>query len=265
MDIAGKVFLITGAGRGLGRRLATEIAPRGAKLVLLSRTASDLDATLAQVRAAGGDAIAVPADIVDETQVRGAFQQALEAYGPVDVLVNNAAHLGPHGPLEEIQTKDWIETYQVNVAGAFHCIRSAMEHMVPRRSGAIVNISSVGGVVGFLPTLPYSCSKAALNFLSVMLARQLDRHAITVNALAVARLEPREASTTAPPRYSEPPDPDNPLRTLWEGLGVMPRAGDVVRTSDIAETILFLASPAGRSITGQVITLYSSLPHPEPD
>ena len=145
MRLNGKVALITGAGRGIGRAIAAAYAKEGAKLALAARTAAELEETARQVEALGAHACAIPTDVTDPQQVEAMVSKTLECYPTIDILVNNAGIVGPVGPLQDNDISHWVQTIQLNVIGVFLCCRAVLPTMLARNSGKIVNMSGVGG------------------------------------------------------------------------------------------------------------------------
>ncbi|MCH2171912.1 SDR family NAD(P)-dependent oxidoreductase [Myxococcota bacterium] len=198
MDFDGKVAVVTGASRGIGKAIALELAGQGARVVVAARSEVEreklpgtIQATEEEIRSAGGKAIAIRCDIRDPDQVESLAHQVREAFGPADILINNAAATFRASGLE-VPLSRWDLVMDVNVRGTFLCTRAFVEPMMARGSGAILNISSGAGDMdvreheGRLPSLAYGVSKAAVNRMTVGFAKELEPHGIDVNALMPA-------------------------------------------------------------------------------
>jgi len=198
MDFEGKVAVVTGSSRGIGKAIALELARRGARVVVTARSETEGDKlpgtihrTSEEIRAAGGEAIAIRCDIRDPEQVEALASQSQAAFGPVHILINNAAATYRASGLE-VPLKRWDLVMDVNVRGTFLCTRAFVEPMIARGSGAILNISSGAGDMdaqkmdGRLPSLAYGVSKAAVNRMTVGFAKELEARGITVNCLMPA-------------------------------------------------------------------------------
>ncbi len=186
MELAGKAAIVTGGGTGVGRATALSLAARGcAVLVNYSRSAREAEATAREVEALGVRALAVRADVADDNACRRMVEQGLAAFGRLDVLVNNAGTtvFVPHHDLDGVEPEAWDRVFGVNVRGAFQCARAARAALTAGEGGEIINVSSVAGIAGIGSSIPYCASKAALNSLTVTLARVLAPQ-IRVNGVA---------------------------------------------------------------------------------
>ena len=130
MQLENRVAIITGAGRGIGRAIALAYAKEGARLSLAARTLSELEETARQSRDQGAEALVIPTDVSDQTQVEKRVRQTLERFSTIDIVVNNAYFIGPIGPLQDNDVAGWIQTFQVNVFGTFFCCRAVLPVMV---------------------------------------------------------------------------------------------------------------------------------------
>jgi len=183
IDLTGRVALVTGAGRGLGRAMATRLAAAGAHVAAVARTAEQLAQTERMITSAGGVARTFIADVTDVDAVARMVDDVERALGPIDVLVNNAGHGGTPGPVWELDPDDWWRTQTVNVRGPFLCMRAALARMVPRGSGRIVNVSSRAGNVGIPYASAYATSKVALTRLTEIAAAEAKPHGVHVFAI----------------------------------------------------------------------------------
>jgi 3-oxoacyl-[acyl-carrier protein] reductase len=238
------VAIVTGASRGIGRAIAAALAASGYRIVLSYRDrAQEANALVARVRAAGGEAVPVRADVGQPAEADALVRTALDTFGQVDVLVNNAGVHLPGVPLAAVRWEEWERLLRVNLSGPLRLIQAVIPHMRERRRGVIVNISS--NVSQRLPagSGPYTVSKVGLEALTRILGKEEGPHGIRVNAVA-----------------------PGPIRTdmLEESLKVMgpERAEAFIRSvplgrtghpEEIASVVVFLVSDAASYITGQVI------------
>jgi 3-oxoacyl-[acyl-carrier protein] reductase len=193
MDVSGKVALVTGGATGVGAATAIQLAQRGCAVAInYSRSGSEAEETVEALKNLGVPALAIRADVADDTAVRAMVDQVVGELGRLDVLVNSAGTtvFVPHPDLEKVQDEDWDRIFGVNVKGAFHCARAARAALEAGGNGAIVNISSVAGIAAVGSSIPYCASKAALNNLTISLARALAPK-IRVNAVAPGAVQGR--------------------------------------------------------------------------
>ena len=183
MKLKGKVAIITGAGRGLGRASALEMAREGAHLVILSRTAPDIEATSRMVEELGGKALSLKADISRQKDVEEAVDKARSHFGKIDILMNNAAVTGPVKPLYEVDEQDWDICMDINVKGSFLFSKAVIPHMIRQKRGKIINVTSGLGVMAMPLFGGYSIAKAGVIHLTRILAEELKPHNIQVNGL----------------------------------------------------------------------------------
>jgi 3-oxoacyl-[acyl-carrier protein] reductase len=186
MQLAGKAAIVTGGGTGVGRATALELARQGcAVLVNYSRSREDAERTVGEVEEHGVKAIAVEANVADDAACRAMVDRAVKEFGRIDILVNNAAttRFIVADDLDAVTDEVWQQIYGVNVIGAFHCARAVRKPMLAVGGGQIINVTSVAAFAGKGSSIPYCASKAALNNLTIALARTLAPH-IRVNAVA---------------------------------------------------------------------------------
>ena len=189
MRLNGKRALVTGAGRGIGRRIARALAGEGAKVALLARSRDQLEDAARELEQLGAVCLAAPADLASEAQTRAAFGAVLDSWGGIDILVNNAAILGPVGPSHTLDAGAWLETVQINLGGCFLCCSLVLPGMIERRSGKIINLSG-GGAVDPRPNFSaYAASKAAVVRFTETLAAEVAAHGIDVNAIAPGAID----------------------------------------------------------------------------
>ena len=183
VPLAGRVAAVTGAGRGIGRAIAIGLAAAGARIALIARTTSELDAVAAEIEAGGGTALAITADVGRAGEPERAASQAEGQLGAVDILVNNAAVVWPLGPTSLIVPGDWVEALAINVTGPVMLTRALLPGMLERGWGRIVNVSS--GIAehpgAMIRGNAYAATKAALEAHTITLAAELDGSGVTVN------------------------------------------------------------------------------------
>jgi len=186
MNVQGKAAIVTGGGTGVGRATALALAERGCHVLInYSRSVEEAEQTAAEIRSRGVRGVAIQADVADDAACRRMVARAVDEFGRLDVLVNNAGTTSfiPHGDLEKVTDADWDRILSVNLKGPFQCVRAAREALERDGGGVVVNVSSVAGTAGVGSSIPYCASKAGLNLLTVMLARVLGPK-VRVNAVA---------------------------------------------------------------------------------
>ncbi len=235
----GLVSLITGARRGIGRVIALRLCRLGpVALNDIAQGMEELEQVAAEVGAAGGTALVVPGDVTNGGEVEGVVKKVVEELGRVDVLVNNAG-ITRDGLLIRMTDDQWRSVLEVNLTGAFMCSRAAAKVMLKQRSGRIVNMASVVGVMGNAGQANYSASKAGLIGLTKSMARELASRGITVNAVA--------------PGFIISPMTDALNEEARQKLFSLIPLGRLGTAEDVAEVVAFFASPAASYITGQVL------------
>ncbi len=182
MKLDGRVAIVTGAGRGIGRATAEMLAREGARLVLASRSADELDEGVASIENLGGLAIGVPTDVRDKAQVQRLVDATLERFGRIDVLLNNAG-VARHRYVLDTSEEDWDLTFDVNVKGVFLCSQAVLPHMIARRSGKIINVASMAGLRGSAWKAAYCASKFAVIGFAESLALEVGQYGINVNTI----------------------------------------------------------------------------------
>lgn len=241
MERSGRVALVTGGGRGIGRAVALRLARDGVAVVVnyVSSETSAHD-VVDQVRAAGGQAMALRADVSVVAEAEAMVEKVVAEFGALDILVNNAG-ITRDGLLLRMGEQEWDAVLDTNLKSAYACTKAALRSMMRRRYGRIVNISSVAGLMGNAGQANYSASKAGLIGFTRAVAREVASRNITVNAVA--------------PGYIE--------TDIWKGVSESARSallqlipmGRSGKPEDVAEAVAFLASDAASYITGQVLAV----------
>ena len=239
-QLASQIAVVTGAGRGIGRAIAVKFAAEGADIVCVSRTQENSDKVAAEVRALGRKAWAHAVDVSDSAAVSAAAEKILAEAGRVNILVNNAG-VTRDGLLMRMSDADWDTVLDTNLKGAFLFTKAFTRAFLKQRSGRIINVASVIGLIGNAGQANYAASKAGLIGFTQSVARELASRGITANALAPGFIETDMTAELTPEMKAELLK-KIPLNTLGQA-------------EDIAHAALFLASPAARYITGQVLTV----------
>jgi 3-oxoacyl-[acyl-carrier protein] reductase len=205
VEIRGKVAVVTGASSGVGRATAELLASLGAKVVVnYAHSEADAEATVEAIRAIGGEASAFQANVRDDAACRALVQHAIDTFGALHILVNNAGqtHFVPHAELERVTDQVWDDTFDVNVKGTFQCTRAAAPHLRAAGEGAVVNVASIAGLSGVGSSIPYAASKAAIITMTKSLARVLGPQ-VRVNCIAPGFIEGRWLAGGLGERYEQ--------------------------------------------------------------
>ena len=247
MKLDGQVAVITGAGRGIGRAIALAYAREGARLVLAARSGSELEQAVGAVSELGGQAIAVPTDVTSQAQAERLAQAAVERFGRIDVLVNNAGIPGPVGPLQDNDIAEWVDTINVNLTGTFLVCRAVIPVMVGQGGGKIVNLSGAGAANAWSNMSAYCSSKVAVVRLTEVLAQELEHQGITVNALG-----PGSVHTSMWDKMTE--DAAQVGATFIHETGLRVTSGGGASIDECAELAVWLASGESDGLTGRLIS-----------
>lgn len=240
-DLTGKVAVVTGGSKGIGRSICENMARAGAKVVVSSRKLPVCEEVVAGIKKEGGEAIAVAANISDKAQLENLVAQARKAYGKIDILVCNAAANPYYGPLQKMPDEAFLKIMQNNVLSNLWLANMCCPEMAERKDGAVIIISSIGGMVGSKTLAAYGMSKAADFSLCKSLAMEWGKSNVRINVIAPGLIKTDFA------------------RTLWENPTIreaMERGsplGRIGEPDDIGGVAVFLASKAAAFITGQVI------------
>jgi 2-hydroxycyclohexanecarboxyl-CoA dehydrogenase len=251
--LMGKVAVVTGASRGIGRGIALAFAREGAFVAAVSRPSENLEALVREIRDSGAGAVALPCDIGERDQVLRAIDAAADAGGHLDILVNNAQGFGTAAapaaspilrPLEELDEDEWEYTLRTGPTATMWAMKAAFPYL-SREGGRIINFASGQGLRGNEGTAPYNCAKEAVRALSRTAAREWGKHGITVNVISpLIRTDATDAHFAQRPGREEAVLADLPLRKMG-------------RPDDVGQLALFLAGPGADFITGMTILLDS--------
>jgi 3-oxoacyl-[acyl-carrier protein] reductase len=239
-QLENQIAVVTGAGRGIGRAIALKFASEGADVVCVSRTAENSEKVAGEVRALGRKAWAIAVDVSDAAGVSAAAEKILTECGKVDILINNAG-VTRDGLLMRMSDADWDSVLNTNLKGAFLFTKAFTRSFVKQRSGRIINVASVIGLIGNAGQANYAASKAGLIGFTQSVAKELGSRNITVNALAPGFIETDMTAALGPDKKAKLLE-NIPLNSLGQ-------------PEDIANAALFLASPGARYVTGQVLTV----------
>ncbi len=179
----GKIAIITGAGKGIGKAIAIAYARQGIKVCCIARTLIDIESTVNQIKKLGDDAIAIPCDVTNYENLRAAMQKVFERYGRIDLVIVNAGTDCEKLPVDELNIEEWKRVIDVNLNGAFYTVKAAIPFLKRNGAGKIITIGSGMGHKGKADGAPYSCSKAGLWMLTRVLAQELSEYKISVNEL----------------------------------------------------------------------------------
>ncbi len=241
MDFDDKVAIVTGASRGIGRAIALEFGGRGARVVVnFNQNSSAADEVVKTISESGGEAFSHQADVSVFEQADGLVKTAIEKYGDLHILVNNAG-ITRDGLIMTMSESDWDDVIQTNLKSTFNCCKAAIRHMLRRRYGRIINIASVSGIMGNPGQTNYSASKAGQIGFTRALAREVASRTITVNAIAPGFIQTDIWSTV----------PEDAQKSLMDIIPL----GRVGQPEEIAKAAAFLASDDAAYITGHILTV----------
>jgi NAD(P)-dependent dehydrogenase (short-subunit alcohol dehydrogenase family) len=252
----GKVAVITGASKGIGKVMSGRFAAEGAKVVCSARTATAVEQAAAEITKAGGRAVAVAADASTEDGARNLMDAAVKAFGRIDVLVNNAGDGGPTKPVQDYTTEDWFYTLNSCLTSSYLCIRFAVPYML-KDGGSIINISSVAGRRGLPYRIGYCSAKAGQVGMTFGLAVELGPHNIRVNVVAPGAVDGDRIESVIAGQARVRGISTEEVRKAMIERSPLRR---FVNADDISSAALFLASDLARSISGQVIPVNAGDP-----
>ena len=239
--LTGKVALVTGAGRGIGRQIALTLAAQNAFVIVNYNGSKDqAEETVSEIKAAGGDAVSYKCNVSDFEECQQMITVIIKEYKHIDILVNNAG-ITRDGLIMKMSEDDYDAVLDTNLKGTFNTIRHMSRYFLKQKSGRIINISSVSGILGNAGQANYSASKAGVIGLTKAVARELASRGINVNAVA--------------PGFVETDMTDALSDSVKENLKSQIPLGKIGHPQDIAKAVAFLASPDANYITGQVLSV----------
>ncbi len=239
MSLAGKYAFVTGGSQGIGKAICLELASQGANVAINYHSHEDLASqTKEEVEALGVSAILVPGDVADFEQTKEMFNQVIDSFGCIDILVNNAG-ITKDALMLRMKESDFDSVIDINLKGTWNCMKHASRYMMKQRSGVIISISSIVGIMGNAGQVNYSASKAGIIGMTKSLARELGGRGVRVNAVA-----PGFIQTAMTDKLD-----DKIKASMLAGIPL----GSFGSANDVAKTVAFLASDDAKYITGQVI------------
>lgn len=250
MELSGRVALITGAGSGIGKATARCLAREGAVIGALSQAPDEVEAVVREIEGAGGQVLGLVADVSNTDQMRAAVDQLAAKFGRIDIIFANAGINGVWAPIDEIEPDEWDRTINTNLRGTYLTLHVGVPHLKAAGGGAVVITSSINGTRVFsnAGATAYSCTKAAQVALAQMLALELAKHHIRVNAICPGRIE------TAIQAKTETRDLEEAQATVEYPEGKIPLTGGKGGSAEeVAELVLFLVSDRGRFVSGTPI------------
>jgi 3-oxoacyl-[acyl-carrier protein] reductase len=240
MELKGKVAVITGSARGIGKAIARKLSQDGATVVICDLTMDDVSATVEELRSEGAEALPIQVNVTDMKSVEAMFEEVLNKLGKIDILVNNAG-ITRDALLVRMDESDWDSVLAVNLKGTFNCTKCVAKIMMKQRTGKIVNIASVMGLIGNVGQANYSASKAGVIGLTKSAAKELGRRNINVNAVAPGFIATKMTEAL-------------PEKEKEKILEIIP-LGCIGYPEDVANAVAFLVSDSAKYITGQVLQI----------
>lgn len=226
MDVKGKVALVTGSSRGIGRATALMLARKGCNVVVnYVRNREKAEEVSEVVRRLGGDSVAINADVSKYSEVKEMVEEVVRKFRRIDILVNNAGIISRHTDIREVSEEEWDEIIDINLKGAFNCCKAVVPYMIKQGFGRIVNVSSIAGRSGGVAGVHYAASKAGLIGFTFSLACELAKYGITVNAVAPTAVET---------------DMLEALRGSLDRIISITPLGRIAKPEEVAHAILFL-------------------------
>jgi len=242
MRLNGKVAVVTGSARGIGRAITLAFAREGANLVINDVHAEKANDVVKEIESLGGKAVAVVADVSVREEAEKIIDAAIDRFGRIDILVNNAG-ITRDALFLKMTEEDWDKVMAVNLKGVFHCTKAALKHMVERKYGKIITISSMAGVSGNVGQTNYGASKAGVIGFTLCLAREMAKHGININSICPGFID-TELTRAIPEKVKSTMIPFLQYRAINHRLG---------KPEDVATVAVFLASDESSYITGEVI------------
>ena len=252
MKLEGKVAIVTGGGGGIGRVIALRYVREGASVVLAGPTEAKIKSVEKEIATQGGRAVAVHADVAEESDVARIVAATLSAFSRVDILVNNAGVAGPTALVQNISREDWDRTFAINLTGTFLCAKHVLPRLIEQRSGCIINITSIAGLQAYAYRSPYCASKWGMIGFTQTLAQEGGPYGITANAIAPGPVKGPRIESVIRNRAAEMKLPYEEVVKQYVEPTALKR---MVEEEDIAAMAVFLASPEGSNITGETLNI----------
>ena len=231
-ELEGKVVVITGASRGIGKSIATAFAAVGAKVVLAARTREALEQVAADLKKGGADALSVPTDVTDADAVQQLIQRTLDVYGGVDILVNNAG-VGYFGPVVDFAPDDWDTVLNSNLKAVYLCAKYALPPMLTQGGGQIINVLSIAAKVAFEASAAYCAAKAGALALTKVLASEVRRQNIRVTAVL----------------------PGSVHTPFWDDVPMHPDFAQMLKPEHVADTVVSICGQPSGMVTEEVVVM----------
>jgi NAD(P)-dependent dehydrogenase (short-subunit alcohol dehydrogenase family) len=250
-----KVAIVTGGGKGIGRAIARAFTSEGAAVVVGATTVSKLEEAVEEFEAMGGRAKAIPTDVSDEKQVMHLVSETIKTFGKLDILVNNSGIAGPTCKLVDLTLEDWNRVLAIDLTGYVLCAREAVRHMIPRKTGIIINLAAEGGRTGDGRSgqpmrMPYCCSKMGVIGLTETLAQEVGPDNIRVNAISAAAVRGERTNRVLAAKAKAQ---GKTFDELFKEHMTRYSLGRPVEEYELANVAVFLASDESSGITGQTI------------
>ncbi len=253
-----KVAIITGGGQGIGKAIAKAFVAEGAKVVIAARTVANIEKTMEELKAAGGQVMAIPTDITIEQQVMDMVQKVVAAFGRIDILVNNSGIGGPVCNVVDMKLDEWNYSFAVDLTGSMLCAREVLKHMIPQKSGNIINLGAEGGRSGdgrsgYPTRAAYCCAKMGVIGLTETLAQEVGEYGIRVNCLSAAAVRGERFMWVMKTRaQTAGTSVEDTVKREMANYSLKRPAEEY----ELANTCVFLASDEASAITGQTIVAH---------
>ncbi|OGN97352.1 MAG: hypothetical protein A2Z77_02765 [Chloroflexi bacterium RBG_13_51_36] len=262
MKLKDKVAIVTGGGTGIGKAISLALTDEGATVVLVARNLSRLEEAAKDIKSKGGKAKAIQADISDHEQVKRIIAQTVKDLGRIDILVNNAARgTFNNADVVDMDPKEWHDCLAANLTGMMYCSREALKYMIPRKSGSVINISSVAGISGVPKESPYAASKWGVIGLTETLAIEVGRFGIRVNCISPGATRTQEFEDWVKVSAADSGISYEEMMRKITDNNALKR---IAEPSEIAACVVFLASDDSSAMTGHnlVVSCGFHLVHP---
>jgi NAD(P)-dependent dehydrogenase (short-subunit alcohol dehydrogenase family) len=250
-----KVAIVTGGGKGIGKAIALAFAAEGAKVVVAARTLPKLEETVREIKALGGEALALQTDVTKEAEVEVMVEAAVKIFGKIDILVNNSGIGGPTARVSDMNLDAWNEVIALDLTGSMLCCKHVLKYMMPQKSGNIINIGAEGGRTGdgrsgYPMRTPYCCAKMGVIGLTESLSIEVGEYNIRVNAVSPAAVKGERIISVMQGRAAAMGVPFEDIEAkLFHNYSL----GRMAEESEVAAVAVFLASDESKIITGQTI------------